>query len=160
MSRDSDSEILRQLYGRKFDVAKTLAQIDEIEKFKMESFPLKVTGKTFELLNNGFTYISGRDRLYRPVVITRPRVFNEMPDPKPSNEEVLAALILLQWYIRKYMMSNGRIENVIQVMDLSGNFKIPFAVTKFALSRMPKLNRGRARTFFVVNTSSTISFLW
>lgn len=78
-----------------------------------ENFPLKITAKSFELLNNGFVYVSGRDRLYRPVVVTRPRVFNEMPDPKPTQEELLATLVLNQWYMRKYMMCDGRIENVV-----------------------------------------------
>ena len=31
---------------------------------------LRLSRARFELLNNGLTYICGRDRLYRPVVVT------------------------------------------------------------------------------------------
>ena len=105
-------------------------------------------------------YISGRDRLFRPLVIVRPRVYNEMPDPKPTAPEILAAVVLVNYYIRKYMMCPGRIENIIQVMDVSGNYKIPFANIKYLFSVMPRLNRGRVRTFFVLNASAAISFIW
>ena len=75
--------------------------------------PIKVTHKTFELMNNGLTYICGRDRLYRPIVVTRPAVYNNMPHPQPTVEEATAAFIMTHLFIRKHMFAKGRIENVV-----------------------------------------------
>ena len=79
-----------------------------------------------------------------------------MPDPKPTNEEFITAFILFHFYLRKYILKAGRIENVIQIQDLSGNYKPPYALTRFAIGIIPKINRGRARTFFALNSPTAI----
>ena len=45
-------------------------------------------------------------------------------------------------------------------MDLSGNSIAPWGITKDVISFMPKFNKGRVRTFFVVNCPSSVNYIW
>ena len=125
-----------------------------------DRFPLKVTHKTFELINNGCSYICGRDRLYRPIVVTRPAVYNNMPHPQPTVNETLAAIIMTHFFIRKHMFCPGHVENVVQIMDLSGNSVVPWGLMKEIIMFMPKLNKGRVRTFYVINCPTSVKYIW
>ena len=43
-----------------------------------------------------------------------------MPDPKPSVDEVKTCFILTHFFVRKYMLQPGRVENILLIYDLSG----------------------------------------
>ena len=116
----------------------------------------------FELLNRGFMYICGRDKCYRPVMVLKMAVFNELNKGATtlSTDEVIASILLTCFFARKYMMIDGRIENQYLVVDLAGNYKVALGTLKPILKFFPMVNKGRFRAFYVVNCPMTINFLW
>ena len=89
----------------------------------------------------------------------RPSAYHDIPDPKPTAEEVLAAMWLNIYFMRKYMFIPGRIENMCMISDMSGELA-PFGVFRPNMQKIPIVNRGRMRTVFMVNGPSTINFIW
>jgi len=65
-----------------------------------------ITKNTFDLINNGFIHVCGRDRLYRPVIVVKFRVLIDIK-PMPHPNEVIAAAALNLFFIYKYMLKKG-----------------------------------------------------
>ena len=64
-----DAEILRNLYGRKFNQGNAYEAIKATREFQAEKFPMKLNKVTADILELGIQYISGRDKMFRPIVI-------------------------------------------------------------------------------------------
>jgi len=73
----------------------------------------------FNLLNSGFIYVCGRDRLFRPIIVMRVHVLNEI-ELTPEVDEVIAAIFLNLKFVQHYMLRDGIVENLIQINDASG----------------------------------------
>lgn len=127
----------------------------------MERFAFPITSKSFELINNGFMYICGRDRLYRPILIMKYNVI-QMSDEYPEPEDVIGAALITIFFMQKYMMANGSVENYLQVGDSEGLniFTTPFKLVQAILQFMTCVNRGRSRTVYEVNSPTTMAVLW
>jgi len=65
-----------------------------------------ITKNTFELMQNGFMHVCGRDRLFRPVVVVKFKVLIDIK-PLPHPNEVIAAASLTLFFIYKYMLKDG-----------------------------------------------------
>jgi len=109
---ECDGEILRWFYANKFDNKKTLAAIDLRNTLLCERLPFKVTDNTFQLINNGFMYIAGRDRLFRPILIIRYSVLAKMK-PHPPIDDIIAVAIINIIYVIQYMLKQGVVENIL-----------------------------------------------
>ena len=66
---EREEEILRFLQSQKFVVETSYNAILKKNTSKNEKLPLKVTQTVFNLLNEGFIYLAGRDRNYRPIIV-------------------------------------------------------------------------------------------
>lgn len=54
--------------------------------------PIKITSGIQRCLDCGFIYIHGRDRCFRPIVVVRPALLQEM-SPKPDTNDIMLAII-------------------------------------------------------------------
>lgn len=125
------------------------------------NLPVLITKNTFDLIHNGFMHVCGRDRLFRPVVVVKFKVLIDI-QPLPHPKEVIAAAALNLFFIYKYMLKEGQIENLIQIMDGRGVgvSSIPLSMMKHGLGFLTNMNKGRARTIFCLNCPSAVSILW
>lgn len=68
---ESDGEILRWAYACKMDNQQVYDSIMLKKSLLMERFAFPISKRAFELIDKGFMYICGRDRLYRPILIMK-----------------------------------------------------------------------------------------
>lgn len=141
-------------------IEKSLAEIDLKQKVFASHLPFKVTKNVFEMLNRGVVYICGRDRCYRPIFVVRSSLYNEMPKPKPSAEEVMAAVILNICFAKKYMCLDGRIENYSMIFDARGKPMLAMNIIKTMSNFFPHFNDGRFRAFYVLHCPRAANLLW
>ena len=76
------------------------------------NLPVMITKNTFDLLHIGFIHVCGRDRLYRPVTVVRFKALLEIK-PMPHPNEVIAAAAIYLFFVYKYMLKPGKVENLI-----------------------------------------------
>ena len=88
-------------------------------------------------MERGFLYLYGRDRGFRPIMITRPSVFFEIQSLYPDNKKdclqpIVEAIIFILSYVKSHMFLNGQAENwvVISDMDKCAIHKLPRYVLK------------------------------
>ena len=53
--------------------------------FQIEKLPFKIDSVVFDLFNQGFFYICGRDRYYRPVLVANAWLLMKQPE-MPSDD--------------------------------------------------------------------------
>ena len=83
-------------------------------------------------------------------------------NPIPTSE-VLTKIMIIQFeYVRKYMMINGKIENVLLVIDSSGNnvFTLPYGLLNKSIAAIQLNYRGVARSVFILNAPKTFAYAW
>lgn len=88
----------------------------DLRAYEVEQFPIKVADSVRRIIDNGVIYVSGRDRFYRPIYITRVSKLQAL-DPQPSDEDVVNVLIIMFEYLKKYMHVPGHIENLLFLID-------------------------------------------
>ena len=126
----------------------------------MTRFPFPITPKAFELLDKGFMYVCGRDRLFRPIMILNYGV--PQTTPPPQVDDVVGAAMITVLFVNKYMLKDGVVENLLQVGNNAGTslFTMQYSLIKGVLGFMTAINRGRARMVAQINAPQTISVIW
>lgn len=160
---ETDAEILRWAYANKMDNERTYSAIQLKNELMVTRFPFLVRKRSFELLQRGFMYICGRDRMFRPIIVLRFQVLLSMNNESPLDpDDIISAALVNIYFMKKYMLQDKVLENIIQIMDKSGLtlFTMPFKLMKPVFSFIPNIIRGRARTVFGLNAPSTISIIW
>lgn len=90
---DIDEELLRHLYCCNHDPQTTYESILRHQKFMQDSFPMTVTHDIHHLLEIGITYVCGRDKNLRPVlVVNLGKLWNVKPFP--SVPDITAMFVL------------------------------------------------------------------
>ena len=107
----------------------------DLMEFKGTNYPIKVTKRIVDILNGGSMYIRGRDRHNRPIFVLNAEKFQNL-SPKPTNEEICAAVTALFEFFRHHMSVNGRIENLLVLIDCENvsYFKANFSQLKALLT--------------------------
>lgn len=79
-----------------------------------EMLPLNVNQKVMDIVEGGGIYIGGRDKQYRPYMVIKPAViFGHSPE---ASELITAAMIQF-YFMDKYMLLDGHIENLLQLQS-------------------------------------------
>lgn len=127
----------------------------------MEQFAYPISKTALDLVQSGFVYICGRDRLFRPIVVMRYRIIQQM-SPAPQSEDVIGAALIVFLFMQKYMLEDGVVENFVQIGDSQGVnvFTVPYKLLHSVITIMKTINRGRCRTCFEMNAPMSISFVW
>ena len=66
---DRDEEIMRNLYGRKFNNKATYEAIIQRQDYRDKTWPLQFCDKLKYLLESGVIYLYGRDKHFRPLLV-------------------------------------------------------------------------------------------
>ena len=85
------------------------------------TFPMKIVpkDKSWELLNNGFLYIYGRDHQFRPIMVCQPYILQEKLDYFSNSDIVNVCLFVCQFAVNNLLIP-GQIENWIMFFNLKG----------------------------------------
>ncbi len=94
--------------------------LDYINWFET-TFPMKITpkDKSWELLNNGFLYIYGRDHQFRPIMVCQPYLLQKKMDYFSNSDIVNVCLFVCQFAVNNLLIP-GQIENWIMFFNLKG----------------------------------------
>ena len=94
--------------------------VDYIKWFET-TFPMIITprDKSWELLNNGFLYIYGRDHQFRPIMVCQPYILQEKMDYFSNSDIVNVCLFVCQFAVNNLLIP-GQIENWIMFFNLKG----------------------------------------
>lgn len=112
-------------------------------------------------LRIGIIYFGGRDYALRPTIVVRA---NRIPQQWYKDKDVdrlIRMLIFCMEYMIRYMVVPGKVECNNLIVDLKGisTDKVPVSALTDIYKVMSYHYIGRVYTFFIVNLSSTLSFL-
>lgn len=90
-------------------------------KWWEKTFPMNITprDKSWELLNNGFLYIYGRDHQFRPIMVCQPYILQNKLDYFSNSDVVNVCLFVCQYAVNNLLIP-GQIENWIMFFNLKG----------------------------------------
>ena len=106
-------------------------------------------------------YIAGRDRCFRPIVVLKSAVVQSI-SPIPSGEDIIAATLLIFEYIKHFMESPGRVENINLIMDPIGVnlLAIPYNLITQQVDAVIKNYKCVARAIYIVNAPYVFAMAW
>ena len=86
-----------------------------------KDFPMNIVpkDKSWELLNNGFLYIYGRDHQFRPIMVCQPYILQNKLDYFSNSDVVNVCLFVCQYAVNNLLIP-GQIENWIMFFNLKG----------------------------------------
>jgi hypothetical protein len=90
-------------------------------KWWQKTFPMNIVpkDKSWELLNNGFLYIYGRDHRFRPIMVCQPYILQNKLDYFSNSDVVKVCLFVCQYAVNNLLIP-GQIENWIMFFNLKG----------------------------------------
>ena len=90
-------------------------------KWWQKTFPMNIVpkDKSWELLNNGFLYIYGRDHQFRPIMVCQPYILQNKLDYFSNSDVVNVCLFVCQYAVNNLLIP-GQIENWIMFFNLKG----------------------------------------
>ena len=90
-------------------------------KWWQKTFPMNIVpkDKSWELLNNGFLYIYGRDHQFRPIMVCQPYILQNKLDYFSNSDIVKVCLFVCQYAVNNLLIP-GQIENWIMFFNLKG----------------------------------------
>lgn len=156
----SPAEVLRCLYQAKMNVKKAYESCVAKVNFQIEKLPILIDPVVFDLFNQGFLYICGRDRHYRPILVTNPWLLLKQPE-MPSDEQVIACAMIVMEYLSKYMLIPGKVENCLTIFDLNNSvMSLPISKIKSLMTTMQLNYKCRTRNIIMLNAPKTFATLW
>ena len=90
-------------------------------KWLERTFPMNIVpkDKSWELLNNGFLYIYGRDHQFRPIMVCQPYILQNKMEYFSNSDVVNVCLFVCQYAVNNLLIP-GQIENWIMFFNLKG----------------------------------------
>jgi hypothetical protein len=79
--------------------------------------PIKLEEPHIRLIKSGAFTVFGRDKFYRPVIIVKPLIFNNLGF-EWNNDDLMLAVSYSIFYTRNHMMQEGKVENFSCIFDL------------------------------------------
>ena len=84
-----------------YDPAHTISEINSYLKWKENNLPNVLSKEQMNLLDSGFMYTHGRDKVFRPLLILNPKVFVDL---KVSDEDTIKA----SHFVLQYMLNHSK----------------------------------------------------
>lgn len=80
----------------------------------------------------------------------------------PNAEEISASIMIIFYFLHKYMLIEGKIENLIVIATCEGLgiWSFPYKLMARFIPMMGKLVAGRSRGTYVVSAMKTFSVLY
>ena len=151
---------LRYLQASRFDYNNAITMILEYFKWKIITFPIKLSNHHKEILNSGFIYIHGRDNRFRPIVILNPDIYVKNSKNYSLEDWILALAYFFNYTIQNLLIP-GQVENWIIICDVA-NSSIVFLPKdlKTILNTLSQNFRCRLFSMFIINVSYFLQIIW
>ena len=107
--------MMRILAAEKYNHAKALHHMIEHSKWLRETYPVSFA-EIGPILKSGFIYVSGRDHMYRPLVVLNIR---RLIDGNYPIELINSSSAFFCDFVVKKLLVPGQVENWIMIIDLN-----------------------------------------
>lgn len=155
----SKREIMRVLYGNKFDHKDTVKSMKAQETFKKEKCPIILNDNMKSFIDTGFMYLHGRDRCLRPMFFIQSI---EICKTKIPLEDVLNSSLFITLFSLENMCVDGKVENWVSTNDM-GNISMMSLPVKF-IGNLLKLFQEqflcRGKIFLLLNVTFGVRAVW
>jgi hypothetical protein len=157
----SSCEVFKILQACKFDAKSAITNLIHYVEFRKSYFPMHPTDKAIEILSKtGFLYCHGRDRSFRPIIITRAESYLANVK-KYSYDDWLNAIVFFSEYVIKHMMIPGQVETWNTIADLSNVSLLSLPTDFHKFVKFLQTNyRSRLNLSFVFGMNRLLDFLW
>ncbi|OMJ67361.1 hypothetical protein SteCoe_35492 [Stentor coeruleus] len=160
--RYDDDELVRIIHGSGYKTRRALKDLKISIDAVAEMIPLDykiLFPKIYSLLNEGFLYIHGRDRYFRPlVVLDIPKIDLK----KHTVQDYVDLTVFLMEFVIEYMLIPGKVENWINIVEMGrlGIRELPFKSLIKLLGTLQKIYKCRLAHSFVLNPPSSMYYMW
>ena len=140
--------------------------LENYVEWKKANIPPILSDMTAKMINSGFFYIHGRDRMFRPIIVINPRQLRAFKDYKMDDtitfEQTILACSFIMEYVTKHLHLPGQIENWILICDVGklGISEIPVKLVGNVIGFLSDNYRCKSRRMFIVNTTYAIKIAW
>lgn len=143
--------MMRLLAAEKYNNTKALQRMIDHSKWIRETYPIRYNDIA-PILKSGFLYVSGRDKMYRPLMILNVR---KLIDGNYPIEAVQAASAFFCDFVVKKLLVPGRVENWVMIIDLNdvGMTSLPAKKVQAIVGLTQKHFGGRLFRQFIINMS-------
>lgn len=153
----------RYLSRARNDPKKALQLMQNTQAWRTEYFKNgPVTDESVEEdMRYGIIYFCGRDNALRPTIVVRACRIPQKWYKEKSIDKLIRILIFCMEYMIRYMVVPGKVECNCLIVDLKGisTSQVPMTALKDIYNVMSQHYIGRVYTFYIVNLSSTLSFV-
>ena len=117
----TDGQTLGCIYTALGDIEFAYEILRDYIKWFEKTFPMNIVpkDKSWELLNNGFLYIYGRDHQFRPIMICQPYILQDKMEYFSNSDVVNVCLFVCQFAVNNLLIP-GQVENWIMLFNLKG----------------------------------------
>lgn len=155
----TEQDIRRFLQGNHYKIKNTVSNIQAHLEFRRQTLPVILNDNMKTLIDKGLFYMHGRDRWFRPILISKARVLTEAT---PELEDALKAWYFVWFYVIEHCMLQGKVENWINVTDLD-NIAINKLPAKFIINFITSTQahlKCRGKKFFVFNVTFAVRMIY
>ncbi|OMJ94161.1 hypothetical protein SteCoe_2641 [Stentor coeruleus] len=157
-----DAELLRILHGSECKIS---SAFNDLKNSISAYYEMTLTDyktlfpKIYTLLNEGFIYIHGRDRYFRPLIVLDIPKINMK---KYSVQDYMDLTIFTMQFVIEHMLLPGKVENWVNIVEMGrlGIKDIPFKPMVKLLGTLQKIFKCRLAHSFVLNPPGSIYYMW
>lgn len=156
-----DHEIFKILQACRYEIKSTIVNLLQYVEFRKGYFPMRPTDKAIEILTTtGFLYCHGRDRSFRPILISRAESYLANVK-KYSYDDWLNAIIYFSEYVIRHMMIPGQVETWNTIADLNNVSLLSLPTDFHKFVKFLQTNyRSRLNLSFVFGMNKFLDFIW
>ena len=124
----------------------TYDAIQQVQTFRSQKYPIKISDPIIKLLQDGVIYVYGRDKCFRPLVYVDAGKFDAIKK-QFSADDVVDLSIMIFEFLESFMYVPGRIENMILIIDCSNInvFTAPYAMLKSLMTTTQSQYKCKSR---------------
>jgi hypothetical protein len=156
----TDTEIIRHLKLHKMQNQKTYDSIFKLNGFSQELFPVEMSEKAGQLLENGGIYIQGYDSYIRPIVVVQ--VAKLIEDGDTTTQDVVSLAVFVFEFIMKYMFKTGKVQSTQLLIDChdTNSWSMPYSMLKTVYLTINQMYQHLITGIHIVNVPTSFGCTW
>jgi hypothetical protein len=155
----TQANLFRFLESNNFDYQKTLASIASHNDWRRETLPVLLTPEMDSFLRSGAVYLFGRDKRYRPIILTN---WQKLDLKKHSFKFYTDLYVWFMEIITHNMFVPGKVEQLIIIDDFAehGLLDIPFKFIEDFTRVFVANYKVRTHRDYMLNIPTSFYVLW
>ena len=87
-----EQDLLKNIQAANMNHKKTTMFLEVSIKFRTDHMPVRINSEMQRCIESGFIYVHGKDRCFRPIIIVRPGILQNM-NPKCDPNDIMMTII-------------------------------------------------------------------